>query len=294
MGLFSKKKTAPTVDDLQVEIADQVRNELIQEGREKLNQLISEQSDGLRQNIDEMMRQVGADMKEYMAKQLDVTVARVNTEITNQLHERIAEYNRTSSEAQELVVQSLSKNAQLVHERYQQMSTNLQEIIAKQELEMVSVFQANKAQLSSSQRAQDALVSQLQTAANNADQQIDQLAQAMRHNVSTQATRFSKVYQDNLDRATKSGEVQERMIQSLGDSVGALEQQYQQLSQLLDESLSKQKQMVVDVIHENMSRIVEHYVISALGSQADVKDQMPLILRQMEENKQAMLEDMSI
>ena len=174
------------------------------------------------------------------------------------------------------------------------MSTNLQEIIAKQELEMVSVFQANKAQLSSSQRAQDALVSQLQTAANNADQQIDQLAQAMRHNVSTQATRFSKVYQDNLDRATKSGEVQERMIQSLGDSVGALEQQYQQLSQLLDESLSKQKQMVVDVIHENMSRIVEHYVINALGSQLDVKDQMPLILRQMEQNKQAMLEDMSI
>lgn len=294
MGLFRKKKSVPTVDEVRAEMAEQVRNELMEAGRERLNQLIEEQAGSLRQGIDEMMRQVGADMKEYMAKQLDVTVARVNTEITNQLHERIAEYNRTSAEAQELVVQSLSKNAQLVHERYQQMAANLQEIVAKQELEMVTVFQGNKTQLAESQKSQTALVEQLKAAAANTDQQIDQLTQAMRHNVSTQATRFSKVYQDNLDRATKSGEVQERMIQSLGDSVGALEQQYQQLSQLLDESIAKQKQMVVDVIQENMARIVEHYVIGALGSQADVKDQLPLILRQMEESKQSMMEDMSL
>jgi hypothetical protein len=45
---------------------------------------------------------------------------------------------------------------------------------------------------------------------------------------------------------------------------------------------------------ENMAKIIEHYVLEALGDQFDLKAQLPYIVAQMEANKQNMAEDMRL
>jgi hypothetical protein len=52
--------------------------------------------------------------------------------------------------------------------------------------------------------------------------------------------------------------------------------------------------MVIDVINDNMSRIIEHYLIGALGEQSSLREQLPSILENLEENKQAMVDDMKL
>jgi hypothetical protein len=43
-----------------------------------------------------------------------------------------------------------------------------------------------------------------------------------------------------------------------------------------------------------MAQIVEHYLLGALGDQFDMKAQLPSILQQLEENKQAIVDDMKL
>ena len=43
-----------------------------------------------------------------------------------------------------------------------------------------------------------------------------------------------------------------------------------------------------------MAAIVERYLLGALGDQYDLKAQLPAIIKQMEENKQAIADDMKL
>lgn len=43
-----------------------------------------------------------------------------------------------------------------------------------------------------------------------------------------------------------------------------------------------------------MARILEHYLIGALGEQTHFKAQLPSIIEQLEKNKQAMMDDMKL
>ena len=52
--------------------------------------------------------------------------------------------------------------------------------------------------------------------------------------------------------------------------------------------------MMVDSFQDNMAQIVEHYLLGALGDQFDIKSQLPSIIKQLEENKQAIADDMKL
>ena len=43
-----------------------------------------------------------------------------------------------------------------------------------------------------------------------------------------------------------------------------------------------------------MARIIEHYLLEALGDQYDLKAQLPAIIQQLETNKQAIVDDMKL
>ena len=43
-----------------------------------------------------------------------------------------------------------------------------------------------------------------------------------------------------------------------------------------------------------MAKIIEHYVLLSLGDQFDLKAQLPYIIKQMETNKQNIIEDMRL
>ena len=43
-----------------------------------------------------------------------------------------------------------------------------------------------------------------------------------------------------------------------------------------------------------MAQVVEHYLLGALGDQYDVKAQLPSIIKQLEDNKQVIVDDMKL
>lgn len=52
--------------------------------------------------------------------------------------------------------------------------------------------------------------------------------------------------------------------------------------------------MLVDAFEQNMAQIIEHYLLGALGDQYDLKAQLPSIIKQMQDNKQAIVDDMKL
>lgn len=301
MGLFSNKQPVKQTvsDDDATTQADQLfdqayRDELRQIGRDHFRQLIDASASDLKSDIDATMRQVAEDLKGHMMRQLDATVVGVNAEITNQLNQRISEFNRLTSEAQDLATQSLNRNAQAVYEKYQQFSATLQQTIASQEVMMITVFQESKAKAAAVHAEQEKALHDLTEAAAETRAKADQLYASLQQNATDQSAKLDEVYQHNLSQVEQTKRAQDQAIATLGQSVAAIENKHQQLAEMIDQSVAQQKAMLIDTINDNMARIVEHYLIGALGEQSDLKSQLPSILEQMEKNKQAMVEDMKL
>jgi hypothetical protein len=89
-------------------------------------------------------------------------------------------------------------------------------------------------------------------------------------------------------------ELQEMAQHSLQKAVGAAEEQRDAFSQKLKEDVAKREADVLKAYEENMAKIIEHYVLQALGDQFDLKAQLPFIIKQLEANKQAIKEDMQL
>lgn len=298
MGLFSNKKSEDdAVDEAlsSVTLADsEYREELRDIGREHFKDIIEEQTDHLEQEVDSMMERVSADVKAYATKRIDALMGRLNADITNQLNDRITEYNRVSAESQELVAQSLARNAQMVHEKFQQMSVAMQQAVANQEVMMATVFQESKTQASAIQAEQSKILEQLRQSEATTRDQNEQLTQSLQKAVNDQATKLDAIYQENMATVEATKEAQVAALEKLKVSTASLDAHNQQLSELLDKSIANQKAMVIELINDNMSRIIEHYLIGALGEQSSLREQLPSILENMEENKQAMVDDMKL
>lgn len=89
-------------------------------------------------------------------------------------------------------------------------------------------------------------------------------------------------------------QAQELALASLQQTAQDVETQRLALAEALRKDVSQREQALLVVYEENMAKIVEHYVLQALGDQFDLKTQMPYIIRQMENNKQAIMEDMRL
>ena len=296
MGLFKKRKkqSAEPADVVEQVFDTQYRDELRKLGKDHFKHLIETKTGDLRGDIDVILEQLTGTLRRHMASQLDLAITRVNNEISNQLKEQMNEFNRVSRESQDLVVQSLSRNAQSVHEKYQQMSAGLQQVVASQEVMMVGVFQENKNRVSAVQAEQEKALEIINQSASQVSQRADQLSSDLEKNVTNQASHLANVYQQNLARLEESREAQNKALESLASSNEEMKRQHQELRQLVDSSIANQKAMLTDLINDNMARIVEHYVVGALGEQSDLSEQLPAILQRMEENKQAMSDDMRL
>ena len=296
MGLFKKRKkqSAEPADVVEQVFDAQYRDELRKLGKDHFKHLIETKTGDLRGDIDVILEQLTGTLRRHMASQLDLAITRVNNEISNQLKEQMNEFNRVSRESQDLVVQSLSRNAQSVHEKYQQMSSGLQQVVASQEVMMVGVFQENKNRVSAVQAEQEKALETINQSAQRVSQRADQLSSDLEKNVTDQASHLANIYQQNLARLEESREAQNKALESLASSNEELKRQHQELRQLVDTSIANQKAMLTDLINDNMARIVEHYVVGALGEQSDLSEQLPAILQRMEENKQAMSDDMRL
>lgn len=297
MGLFKKKRKVKKLEPVEATeqvFDEQYREELRQLGRDHFKKLLVDNSAGIKQDVDAVLAQLTATLRRHMASQLDLAITRVNSDISSSIKEQMIEHNRVSGEAQELVVQSLSRNAQAVHEKYQQMSSNLQQVVANQEVMMVGVFQDNQSRVATIQSEQDKLLAELRTSIEEAKRQSDEAVRQLKQSSEEQSRTLQELYGQTTGGASQMKQSQEQAISQLEQSVASLEEQHQRLQQMIDESIAKQKTMATEMVNEHMARIIEHYVIGALGERSDVAKDLPNILEKMQENKQAMMDDLSL
>lgn len=89
-------------------------------------------------------------------------------------------------------------------------------------------------------------------------------------------------------------EAQTLALSSLQKTAEEIETQRHALSEALKAEMIEREQALLKVYEENMAKIVEHYVLQALGNQFDLKSQLPYIIKEMEANKKAIMEDMRL
>lgn len=300
MALFFKDSSdkKPTGDDA-ISAADQIfdekyRQELQKIGREHLKEQIEQSATGLKDDIDAAMKQVSVDLKDYMTRQLDIAIGGISKEIMDQMHERISEFNRITRESEEEVTQNLHKNSQEVQEKFQRLSGALQQVVASHEVMMLTAVQENKTRLQDAENQQKQAIQTLAETAEQSKLQSERLNLALQQTISEQNGLLNEVYRENLARVAETKETQAKSLETLTKATAELEKQYQELSDMLNKTISDQKEMVANTINDNMARIVEHYLIAAFGDSTDVKAQLPSILASMEASKKDMVEDMKL
>lgn len=301
MGLFQSKqqtKKKTPADEVTI-VVHEVFNEAYREelrtiGRDSFKQIISDNTASFKQDLDMAIADVSTELKGYMTKQLDVTIAHVSSELTKRLDERLAESDRVTADAQDQAVQSLNRNAQVLHDKYQQLNSTLQQTVAAQEAMMIGVFEENKSQMTTTQHAQDVVLQSLKQSAQTAQDQTKLLNATLQKSITDQEAAMHMVLEENQARVTATQTAQDAALKSLESSAQALEEQHQQLSQLLQQTVADQEAMLINVFQDNMAQIIEHYLLGALGDQFDMKAQLPSIIKQMDANKQAMMDDMKL
>jgi len=89
-------------------------------------------------------------------------------------------------------------------------------------------------------------------------------------------------------------EAQALALSSLQKTAEEIETQRQALAEALKTEVAEREKALIKVYEENMAKIVEHYVLQALGNQFDLKSQLPYIIKEMEANKEAIMKDMRL
>ena len=294
MGLFQHKHDDAVLDEVAGVFDEQYRDELRQQGRDYMEKVVDEHVATLTKDLQTAAADITTELKTHMTKQLDATISHMNTELSKHLQERLKENDRVTQDAQDLVVQSLNRSAQALHAKYQELGLTLQQTVASQEAMMIGVLEENKVQMSTTQTAQAAVLKTLQETAKVSQDQSCQLYKTLEKTATEQATELQRVYKDNTTSLVAVKTAQDAALATLTSSVQALQQQHDELRQMLETNVARQEAMLVDAFQTNMAQIVEQYLLGALGEQYDVKAQLPAIIKQLEANKDAIKEDMTL
>jgi uncharacterized protein YbjQ (UPF0145 family) len=89
-------------------------------------------------------------------------------------------------------------------------------------------------------------------------------------------------------------EAQELALSSLQKTASEVEAQRVTLAEALKKDVEMREVALLKIYEDNMAKIVEHYVLLALSDEFDLKAQLPFILKQLEANKQDIIEDMRL
>lgn len=142
--------------------------------------------------------------------------------------------------------------------------------------------------------AQEQALRSMTESAETLKRQHDELRGALEKNVHDQQDLLHNAFEENKTQIASMKEAQDAALKWLNQSAQALNDQYQNINTTLQKNVAAQEEMLVSGFQNNMAAIVEHYLLGALGDQYDLKAQLPAIIKQMEENKEAIADDMKL
>lgn len=82
-------------------------------------------------------------------------------------------------------------------------------------------------------------------------------------------------------------------VESIDKTKTAIDEQRQEMSEQLEKEISEEKARRIQLFDTRMAEIVNRYVLESIGSQIDLSDQLEYILGELEQNKQAIIEDVT-
>lgn len=82
-------------------------------------------------------------------------------------------------------------------------------------------------------------------------------------------------------------------IESINKTQQAIEEQRKLLTDQLKQQSDTAKAQLIAQFEENMADIINHYIMSAIGDQIDLNDQLEYIIGDLEANKKAIVEDIN-
>ncbi len=104
---------------------------------------------------------------------------------------------------------------------------------------------------------------------------------------------IKKVLQEEFSKYEESIKgAKDLAISSIQKTQSAIEEQRQILQQNLTDEVAREKQQIIARFERDMAQVVNHYVLTAIGNEIDLTDQLEYILQYMEDNKEAIIEDL--
>jgi hypothetical protein len=100
----------------------------------------------------------------------------------------------------------------------------------------------------------------------------------------TLQSEFSK-YEESITTA------KDLALESIEKTQAVIEQQRMVLEKQMTDEAAAEKQRILSSFEKNMADIVNHYILEAIGNEIDLTVQLDYIFGYLEENKQAIMED---
>lgn len=105
---------------------------------------------------------------------------------------------------------------------------------------------------------------------------------------------ITKTLKDAFEKYESSiSDAKDMALESIQKTQSAVEEQREMMSQQLQKEIAAEKERVLGRFHDNMADVVNHYVLAAIGNQISLDDQLEYILGELEENKKAIIEDIT-
>lgn len=103
---------------------------------------------------------------------------------------------------------------------------------------------------------------------------------------------ISRTLQEEFKKYEQSiADAKQIAVDSIDKTREAIEQQREILGNQLKEELTKEKDLYLKRLEANMTEILTHYIMAAIGDQISLDDQLEFILSQLEANKKEILDD---
>ncbi len=107
-------------------------------------------------------------------------------------------------------------------------------------------------------------------------------------------TEITKKLKDEFDKYEQSiMDAKQLAIDAIEKTNAAVDEQRKTLGEELQKEVKAQKIHLIKHFEENMADVINHYVLSAIGNQIDLTDQLEYILAELESNKADIVEDIS-
>ena len=103
---------------------------------------------------------------------------------------------------------------------------------------------------------------------------------------------IKRVLQDEFAKYEESiSSAKDLALDSIQKTQEVIEQQRVVLEKQLNEQAETERERLINHFEKNMADIVNHYILAAIGNEIDLTVQLDYIFQYLEENKQAIIED---